>query len=151
MTMRLKNAFKIPLQQATEQPSAGEFGVPPIGGPNGESGSPGLDLNQLLNILPMSGQSDSRERRSMSAKKRPIRLLRSLTPAPKLGKASLPQLQPPPTLSSQYSDRLFADEAITIGIQPTSQGTKVGKVKIDELQHAEIPNPDDDLTGVARE
>lgn len=145
MTMRLKNAFKIPQQEAVGQPAGGGFGVPAIGGPAGESGAPGLDLNQLLNILPMSGRSDPAESSSSSTKKRPIRLLRFLKPTPKPGKASLPKLQPRPTLSRQYSNQLFSDEAVTVVNDSESQTTNVGKVLIDELRQGEIPTFEDDL------
>jgi general secretion pathway protein D len=147
MTMRLKNAFKIPQQEAVGQPAGGGFGVPAIGGPGGESGAPGLDLNQLLNILPMSGRSDPAESSSSSTKKRPIRLLRFLKPTPKTGKASLPVLQPRPTLSRQYSNQLFFDEAVTVVNDSESQTTNVGKVLIDELRQGEIPSFEDDLDG----
>lgn len=145
MTMRLKNAFKIPQQEAVGQPAGGGFGVPAIGGPGGESGAPGLDLNQLLNILPMSGRSEPKESSSSSTKKKPIRLLRFLQPALKPGKASLPQLQPRPTLSGQYSDRLFTDEAVTVVNDSESQTTNVGKVLIEELRQGEIPTLEDGL------
>ena len=144
--MRLKNAFKIPQQQAVGQPAGGGFGAPAIGGPNGESGSPGLDLNQLLNILPMSGRSDPAENSSTSTKMSPIRLLRFLKSTPEVGKASLPRLQPHPKLSGQYSDRLFTDEAITVGNGPGSLTTNVGKVRIDEIQQTDVPTVDDDFT-----
>ena len=146
MTMRLKNAFKIPQQQAVGQPAGGGFGAPAIGGPNGESGSPGLDLNQLLNILPMSGRSDPAENSSTSTKMSPIRLLRFLKSTPEVGKASLPRLQPHPKLSGQYSDRLFTDEAITVGNGPGSLTTNVGKVRIDEIQQTDVPTGDDNFS-----
>ena len=93
----------------------------------------------------MSGRSDSKDSSSSSTKKKPIRLLRFLQPALKPGKASLPQHQPRPTLSGQYSDRLFTDEAVTVVNDSESQTTNVGNVLIEELRQGEIPTFDDDL------
>ncbi len=148
LAMRLKNALRVTKDPGAGQPTGGGgFGPSAIGGPNGESGAPGLDLNQLLNILPMGGWSESRQKKSNpESDSKPIRLLRFLTPSSKFGKASTPTLTPPPKLNGDYSDRPFTERSIDILNGAEAQGTGIGKVKIEQLQSRDIPTFDDELT-----
>jgi general secretion pathway protein D len=148
LTMRLKNALRVIKDPAAGQPpAAGGFGPSAIGGPGGESGAPGLDLNQLFNILPMSGRSEKRQRKSKpESTSKPIRLLRFLTPSPKAGKTTIPPLQAPPKLNGNYSDRLFTDGSVDVLNKAEAQETDIGKVQIERLQRSDIPTFDDELT-----
>lgn len=149
LAMRLKNALRVTRDSGAGQPTAGGgFGPPAIGGPNGESGAPGLDLNQLLNILPMSGRSESRRiknSRSESTSK-PIRLLRFLTPSPKIGKATIPRLQTPPKLNGNYSECLVGEDSINVANETEAQKTDIGKVQIEQLRRNGIPTFTNELT-----
>lgn len=146
LTMRLKNALRATKDPGAGQTPAGGFGPPVIGGPNGESGSPGLDLNQLLNILPMSGRSEKHlEKSTPAATRKPIRLLRFLTPFPKVGRATIPRLQSA-TLDGRYSAPPFTESAIDIVNEAEANDTGVGKVQIKQLSGADIPTFDDDYT-----
>ncbi|MBL6707485.1 MAG: hypothetical protein ISQ06_15345 [Planctomycetaceae bacterium] len=143
LTMRLKNALRVPNTQAVGQPAAG-FAPPTIGSPSGATSPPGLDLNQLLNLLPMSGQKGQRPQISTpETTEKPIRLLRFLKPSAAAGKVTIPRLQTP-TLSGDYSDQLFTDKAISVVNDTESQPTGVGKVRIGELHNSDIPIFDDD-------
>jgi general secretion pathway protein D len=142
LTMRLKNALRVPKTQAAGQPAAG-FGPPAIGSPGGATSPPGLDLNQLLNLLPMSGQKEQRPQISTpETTEKPIRLLRFLKPSSAAGKVTIPRLQAP-TLSSDYSDQLFTDKAVSVVNEAQAQPTGVGKVRIGELHNSDIPIFDD--------
>ncbi len=117
---------------------------PAIGNPSGATSPPGLDLNQLLNLLPMSGQKGQRPQISTpESTEKPIRLLRFLKPSAAAGKVTIPRLQAP-TLSGDYSDQLFTDKAISVVNDTESQPTGVGKVRIGELHNSDIPIFDDD-------
>ena len=148
LAMRLKNALQVTKDPGAGQPTGGGgFGPSAIGGPNGESGAPGLDLNQLLNILPMSGWSESRQRNAKpESTSKPIRLLRFLTPSPKVGKATIPRLQTPPELNGNYSDSLFAEDSINVANEAEALETGIGKVQIEQLRSSDIPTFDDELT-----
>tara|TARA_R110002072_G_scaffold155657_2_gene306113 strand:+ start:175628 stop:178246 length:2619 start_codon:yes stop_codon:yes gene_type:complete len=144
LTMRLKNALRVPNTQAASQPAAPGFGLPAIGSPGGATSPPGLDLNQLLNLLPMSGQKDGRPQISKpEPTERPIRLLRFLKPSSAAGKVTIPRLQAP-TLSDDYSDQLFTNKAVSVVNDSEAQPTGVGKVRIGELRNSDIPVFDDD-------
>lgn len=148
LAMRLKNALRVTKDPGAGQPTGGGgFGPSAIGGPNGESGAPGLDLNQLLNILPMSGWSESRQQKPKpESTSKPIRLLRFLTPSPKVGKATIPRLQTPPELNGNYSDSLFAEDSINVANEAEALETGIGKVQIEQLRSSDIPTFDDELT-----
>ena len=139
LTMRLKNALRVSKQPDAAQPAGGGFDPSAIGGPGGESGAPGLDLNQLLNILPMSGRSDPGRNTSTGSKKRPIRLLRFLQPSPKAGKAAFPRRPTPPQLNGKYSDAPFSDSAIGVANEAKAPTTRIGKVLIENLQSKDTP------------
>ena len=144
LTMRLKNALRVPNTQGASQPAAGGFGPTAIGSPSGASGAPGLDLNQLLNLLPMSGQREQRPQISTPEKtEKPIRLLRFLKSPSEVGKVSIPHLQPQPTLNGGYSRRPLTESAIRVVNDAEAQRTGVGRVRIDQLQNSDIPVFDD--------
>lgn len=146
LTMRLKNALRVPNTQGDSQPTAGGSGLPAIGGPSGNSGAPGLDLNQLLNLLPMSGQRQQRPQISTpETTERPIRLLRFLKSPPEVGKVSIPHLQSPPTLNGDYSRRPFTESDTEVRNDAEANPPGVGRVRIGKLQSSDIPVFDDEF------
>jgi general secretion pathway protein D len=147
LTMRLKNALRVTKDAGAGQaPAGGGFGPSAIGGPNGESGSPGLDLNQLLNILPMGGWSENRQKKSKpESTSKQIRLLRFVTPSPKVGKTTIPRLQAPPKLTGNYCDRLFTDNTINTDNDPQAPTVGIGRVHVEQLPGSDRPTSDNKL------